>query len=60
MGRGDKKSARGKRFMGSYGNSRKRADNKATVVKSAPKAVVTSDVAVEEKKKPVPAKKKAE
>ncbi|MBC7387636.1 MAG: 30S ribosomal protein THX [Opitutaceae bacterium] len=57
MGRGDKKSARGKRFMGSYGNSRKRADNKVSVIKSAPKAVV-AEVSVEEKKKP--AKKKAE
>ena len=57
MGRGDKKSARGKRFMGSYGNSRKRADNKATVIKSAPKAVV-AEVGSDDKKKP--AKKKAE
>ena len=57
MGRGDKKSARGKRFMGSYGNSRKRADNKVTVIKSAPKAVV-AEVAIEEKKKPT--RKKAE
>ena len=57
MGRGDKKSARGKRFMGSYGNSRKRADNKVTVIKSAPKAVAL-EASADDKKKP--ARKKAE
>ena len=50
MGRGDKKTARGKRFSGSYGNSRRRADNKPTYVKSAPKAVV-AEVGGDDKKK---------
>lgn len=40
MGRGDKKTAKGKRAMGSYGNSRKK--NVATVV--APKAKKTVKV----------------
>jgi 30S ribosomal protein S31 len=29
MGKGDKKTAKGKRVIGSYGNVRKRKDNKA-------------------------------
>ena len=32
MGRGDKKTAKGKRTMGSYGNSRKRASEKVVAV----------------------------
>ena len=43
MGRGDKKTAKGKRAVGSYGNSRKRNKAKTIVVKAktkkaAPKA----------------------
>jgi hypothetical protein len=32
MGRGDKKTAKGKRTMGSYGNTRKRASEKVVAV----------------------------
>jgi len=31
MGRGDKKTAKGKRTMGSYGNTRKRSSEKVVV-----------------------------
>jgi ribosomal small subunit protein bTHX len=34
MGKGDKKSKKGKRSMGSYGNSRKRASIKARLKRS--------------------------
>jgi len=39
MGKGDKKSRKGKIAMGSYGNSRKRTNNKVAVAKKeeAPK-----------------------
>ncbi len=32
MGRGDKKTAKGKRTMGSYGNTRKRSSGKVVAV----------------------------
>jgi ribosomal small subunit protein bTHX len=32
MGRGDKKTAKGKRTMGSYGNTRKRSSEKVVAV----------------------------
>ena len=32
MGKGDKKTAKGKRVMGSYGNSRKRKESKPVVL----------------------------
>ena len=48
MGRGDKKTAKGKRAMGSYGNSRKK--NVATVV--APKAKKTVKERVSNEKAP--------
>lgn len=35
MGKGDKKSAKGKRSMGSYGKSRPRKSNKVAIVKTA-------------------------
>ncbi len=35
MGKGDKKSKKGKRWMGSYGNSRKRASIKARLKRHA-------------------------
>ncbi|TXH22760.1 MAG: 30S ribosomal protein THX [Chitinophagaceae bacterium] len=38
MGRGDKKTAKGKRFKGSYGKSRPAKVVKATVKKEAEKA----------------------
>ena len=37
MGKGDKKSAKGKRSMGSYGNTRKRKANKPVVTAAKPK-----------------------
>ena len=58
MGRGDKKTAKGKRTMGSYGNSRKR---KATTTAS-PAAKVKTEKAADTEKKPAakkPAAKKA-
>ncbi|MFN5635316.1 MAG: 30S ribosomal protein THX [Flavobacteriia bacterium] len=60
MGRGDKKTAKGKRTMGSYGNSRKRKSTS-----TAPVAKVKTEKpakAVEGEKKPAakkPAAKKA-
>ena len=49
MGRGDKKTAKGKRAMGSYGNSRKK--NEATVVApKAKKTVKVKETAATEKK----------
>ena len=35
MGKGDKKSKKGKLFMGTFGNSRKRATDKATTTAEA-------------------------
>jgi ribosomal small subunit protein bTHX len=58
MGRGDKKTAKGKRTMGSYGNSRKR---KVTTT-AAPVAKVKTEKAADTEKKPAakkPAAKKA-
>lgn len=52
MGRGDKKTAKGKRAMGSYGNSRKKNDSKPSV---APVAKKEKSTAAAEKK---PAAKK--
>jgi 30S ribosomal protein S31 len=37
MGKGDKKTAKGKRVMGSYGNTRKRKAEKPIVKESKPK-----------------------
>jgi 30S ribosomal protein S31 len=39
MGKGDKKSKKGKIFMGSYGNSRLKKGHTATAAVAAPKAV---------------------
>ena len=58
MGRGDKKTAKGKRTMGSYGNSRKR---KSTTT-AAPVAKAKTEKAADAEKKPAakkPAAKKA-
>lgn len=45
MGKGDKKTGKGKRSMGSYGNSRKRKSLKSTVV-----ATASAEAPVEKKK----------
>jgi 30S ribosomal protein S31 len=73
MGRGDKRSAKGKRFKGSFGNSRKhkeestvKADIAAAAKKKAEKVKVEAPKAAEKptvKKAPArkaPAKKKTE
>lgn len=39
MGKGDKKTAKGKRSMGSYGITRKRKESKAVIVAEKPKKV---------------------
>lgn len=49
MGKGDKKTARGKRIMGSYGNTRKRKKSAPVVVAKAPKANVVKDADAVEK-----------
>jgi ribosomal small subunit protein bTHX len=55
MGRGDKKSAKGKRTKGSYGNARNRKKIKAKLKRTASKKV---GVAVEGKPKVKKAAKK--
>jgi len=57
MGRGDKKSAKGKRTMGSFGVSRSKAQIKARLKRAASKKT-TSAVAEEKPKKA--SRKKAE
>lgn len=60
MGKGDKKTAKGKRSMGSYGNTRKRKADKPVIVASKPKK---EKVKEETTKKPAakkPATKKSE
>ena len=52
MGRGDKKTAKGKRAMGSYGISRKRNEEKVVVIAKKEKPEkVTKPVAVKAEKK---------
>lgn len=48
MGRGDKKTAKGKRAMGSYGNTRKRKTT-ATVIPSVKKATAKAEAPAEKK-----------
>jgi 30S ribosomal protein S31 len=55
MGRGDKKTAKGKRTMGSYGNTRKRKTTLPIVVSEKPK----KEAVKEEKPKKTVAKKVA-
>jgi ribosomal small subunit protein bTHX len=51
MGKGDKKSKKGKRFMGSYGNSRKKSAIKARIKRNiSSKPVVAAVTAVVEEK----------
>lgn len=57
MGKGDKKSKKGKIWKGSYGNSRKRKDNKNAYVPVAAK-VEKAEVVAEPKAKPVKVKAK--
>jgi 30S ribosomal protein S31 len=62
MGKGDKKTAKGKRSMGSYGNTRKRKVEKPVIVASKKKKEKVSEVK-ETTKKPAakkPAAKKSE
>lgn len=62
MGKGDKKSKKGKRFMGSYGNSRKRSAIKARLKRSSdakPAVEATSAVAEKPKAKRTTKKKEA-
>ena len=63
MGKGDKKTKKGKIFIGSYGNSRKRASNKpsgkaATSAKPVAEVVVPVVVAEEKPKAKRTTKKK--
>ena len=59
MGKGDKKTAKGKRTIGSYGNSRKRKiDKPAIVVKTKKESKKTEVVATEKKSASKPAEKK--
>lgn len=56
MGKGDKKTAKGKRTMGSYGNTRKRKVEKLVIVASKPKKEKATETKETTKK---PAAKKA-
>jgi 30S ribosomal protein S31 len=57
MGRGDKKTATGKRTMGSYGNTRKRASEKVVaVVEKVEKVEKTVKAPVKKTTKKVTAK----
>ena len=65
MGKGDKKSRKGKRWLGSYGNSRKRTTIKARLKRSlsgkpATEAVETVEVIEAKPKVKRTVKKKAE
>ena len=55
MGKGDRKTAKGKRFKGSYGNSRPKKSTKVAVVKPAVKKAAPKKT--ETKKKTTKAKK---
>jgi len=58
MGRGDKKTAKGKRTMGSYGNTRKRKeDAKPIVVAKVKKVAKPAEVIAEKPAKKAVAKK---
>jgi ribosomal small subunit protein bTHX len=50
MGKGDKKTAKGKRVIGSYGNVRKRKSSKTVVAASAKPAKVKTEKPAAEKK----------
>ena len=60
MGRGDKKTAKGKRTMGSYGNTRKRKEEaKPIVVAKVKKVAKPTEVIAEKPEKPAKAEKPA-
>jgi 30S ribosomal protein S31 len=61
MGRGDKRTAKGKRTAGSFGNARKqkRVTKKTTAVKSGPDAPAKKAPAKKAAAKKAPAKKAA-
>ncbi len=56
MGRGDKKTAKGKRFTGSHGNARAQTSTKPTGIAAA---TVKAPVAAKPAAKKAPAKKAA-
>ena len=60
MGKGDKRTAKGKRFAGSYGNARKgKKEGGEVFAKSAPKAAAPKPTEAKAVKAPkAPAKKK--
>ncbi|MBM3456364.1 MAG: 30S ribosomal protein THX [Bacteroidetes bacterium] len=59
MGKGDKKTAKGKRVIGSYGNSRKRKSTKPVIVVKAKKEKKSEVTATEKKPTAKAATKKA-
>ncbi len=60
MGRGDKKTTKGKRTMGSYGNTRKRKeDAKPIVVAKVKKVAKPAEVKAEKAEKPAKVEKPA-
>ena len=59
MGKGDKRSRKGKVWKGSYGNSRKRKKSKAAFVPKVKKAAAAPKAAAEATEKKAPAKKAA-
>ncbi len=59
MGRGDKKTKKGKISIGSFGNSRRRKSAKKKVVASEKTEVIVGSVDVKPKVKRIPKKKVA-
>ena len=59
MGRGDKKTKKGKISIGSFGNSRRRKSAKKKVVVAAKTEVTLGSVDVKPKVKRIPKKKEA-
>lgn len=59
MGKGDKKTRKGKIWRGSYGVSRPKARGAANIAKAIAKPAVAEVAAAEEKPKKAPAKKTA-
>lgn len=56
MGKGDKKTPKGKRFAGSHGNARPRKPSAAKVVAAAPKAAKATKTAAKPAVAKAPAK----
>lgn len=59
MGRGDKKTKKGKISIGSFGNSRRRKSAKKTVVAAAKTEVTQGSLEVKPKAKRAPKKKES-